>query len=91
MYVKPWSKDAERCFRDLVKERVAYTDNIMFTRSFGRKHPELTDKDNGFIDIGRIDKRNKSVITLRPHVSLIPIESSSSRPKRLKFRFYKIF
>lgn len=91
MYVKPWSKDAEKCFRDLVRERVAYTDNIMFTRSFGRRHPELTDKNNGFIDIARIDKRNKSVVTLRPHVSLIPIQTRSGRSEIKKFRFYKIF
>lgn len=91
MFVKPWSKDAERCFRDLVKWRNAYVDDIKFTRNLGRTHPELTDKNNGFIDIGRIDKTNRSVVTLRKHVSLIPIESSSSRSRNLKFRFYKIF
>ena len=83
----PWDeKSKKKCFQ-LVKDGIIYTNDIQFTRTIGRRYPQLFDEKLGFLDIGRIGKRNKSMIAKRPNVSIIPI----IQPRRTKFRFYKIF
>lgn len=91
MFVKPWSKEAENCFRRLVKDRVVYTDDISFTRKLGRAYPELFDKTKGVMDIGRIEKRKESIIAIRPGNTLIPLGELDCRKRKFtSFKFFKI-
>jgi hypothetical protein len=69
-----------------MKDGVTYIDDVQLTRNFGRKYPDLFDENKGFLDIGKIDKRNKSMIVRRPNVGIVPIPGR----KNQKFRFYKI-
>jgi hypothetical protein len=89
MYINPDTK-YEKYFRRLIKDRIAYTDDIQFTRQLGRKYPELFDKDNGFLDIARIKKRHESVLILRPNTGLAPITPPTSTSKYKKYKFFKI-
>lgn len=89
MFVKPWCKEAENYFKRLAKDRIAYVDDIKFTRNLGHKYPELFDEINGFMDIGRIDKRRKSMIALRPGNVIVPIKENDCR--RRKFTPFKLF
>jgi len=70
-----------------MRDGVVYTDDILFTRKFGRRYPQLFDPQNGFADIAKVNKSNKSVIIKRPNVKIVPIPGR----KKAKFRFYKIF
>ena len=84
--LKPWNKEVERIMRQLAK------DKITFTRKIGRNHPILVDEHNGFMDVGRITKRNKSMIALRPGVGIQPLPKIPSIPSKfMKFKFYRIF
>jgi len=89
MYIKPWSKEAEGILRRLSKDTKAYVDDPVFTRSFGRKYPELFDEHYGCMDIGRIDKRRKSIIALRPDFVLVPIPPPDYRKR--KFTYFQFF
>lgn len=89
--IKPWDDFDKNVFRRLTKDRVFYTDNPKLTRNLGRRYPSLFDEDSGFMDIGKINKRNKSMVALRPNCSIIPIPGSTSNPKNFRFKFYKIF
>ena len=88
MIVTPKTKEIERLFRRLSKVKIDYTDDIHMTRKLGRNFPDLFDEEFGFLDIGRIEKRNKSMIALRPNVVVIP---KKSRGKYLRFEFNRIF
>ena len=85
--IKPWNEKSKNKIRQLAKDGIIYTNDINFTRTIGRRYPQLFDENNGFLDIGRIGKRNKSMIAKRPNVSIIPI----IKPRTTKFKFYKIF
>ena len=89
--VKPWNDDIRKKLQQIMRDGVTYVDDVKITRSFGRRCPDLFDENNGFLDIGKIDKRNKSMIVKRPNVGIMSIPGSPTAPKRLKFRFYKIF
>lgn len=92
MYIKPWSKESENYFRRLAKDRIMYTDNIKFTRNFGRKYPSLFNKDTGVMDIGRIDKRKQSMIAIRPGMGIAPMEGPDWRRRKFThFQVYKMF
>jgi len=80
MYIKPWSKDSERILRQLTKNGKAYTTDLKLTRAFGRRCPEIIDAN--FMDIGRIDKKKKSVFVLGENIVTVP--------KKGKFFFYRI-
>lgn len=91
MFVKPWSKEVEKYFKRLAKDRLFYTKDINFTRNLGRKYPELFDKNNGFMDIGRIEKRNESIVVVRPGSIVVPLEEPDWRRRKFtKFKFFKI-
>ena len=90
VFVKPWNKEAERIFRQLAKDQRAYTKNNKITRKLGRSYPELF--DNGFMDIGRIDRKNESIIVLRPGIGIAPVPPKPSIPSKfLKFQFFRIY
>ena len=89
--VKPWNDEIRKKLQQLMKDGVVYTKDINFTRSMGRRYPELFDKDNGFLDIGLIGKTHRSMIVKRPNVGIMPIPGSLTQPNRLRFKFYKIF
>jgi len=89
MFIKPWSKEVENYFRRLAKDRIVYTDDISFTRTLGRKYPELFDRNNGFMDIGRIEKQHKSIIAIRPGNTIVPLKEFDSRKR--KYTFFKFF
>lgn len=89
-FIKP-DKEYEKYFSRLLKDRVVYTNDIQFTRKISRKHPELFDKDKGFLDIARIKKRNESVLILRPYAGLAPISPPSSINSKKKYQFFRIF
>lgn len=80
MYIKPWSKESERILRQLTRNGKAYTKDLKLTRAFGRRYPEIIDAD--FLDIGRIEKKRKSVFVLG--------EDTGIMPKKGKFVFFKI-
>ena len=86
MFVRPWNKESEKYLFQLAKERTLFTRDINFTRSLGRRYPELS--DNGFMDIGRIDKKHESIIALRPGIGLAPLPT---RRKFMKFQLYRLF
>jgi len=93
--IRPWSKESERILNQIVKDEKAYTSNMQLTRAFGKKHPEIFDKDNGFLDIARIEKRNESIILPRSGIKLIPLEEFPSEEIKLRFKkkygFIRIF
>lgn len=89
MYISPDTK-YEKYFRRLIKDRIVYTDDIQFTRHLGRNYPALFDRDNGFLDIARIKKRQESVLILRPNTGLAPITPPTSTNSRKKYKFFKI-
>ena len=91
-YLIPWDKESEKYFRRLMKDRIVYIDNNKFTRAFGRRYPTLFDENQGYLDIGRIDRRNKSMIALRPGITLAPIQSPPTRITRIqKYKFFRIY
>jgi len=93
--IRPWNKESERVLNQIAKDGKAYTANEMFTRAFGRKHPTIFDKNNGFLDIARIEKRRESVILPRNGIRLIPLEEFPSDAVKLRFKkkygFVRIF
>ena len=93
--IRPWDKESERILNQIVKNGKAYTNNNQFTRTFGRKFPDLFDKNNGFLDIARIEKRRESVILPRDNVNIVPIPDFDSDAVKLrypkKFGFFKTF
>jgi hypothetical protein len=93
--IRPWNKESERVLNQIAKDGKAYTSNMQFTRAFGRKHPTIFDKNNGYLDIARIDKRGESVILPRSDIRLIPLEEYPSDEIKLRFKkkygFVRIF
>jgi len=84
--IRPWSKESERILNQIAKDGKAYTSNMQFTRAFGRKHPTIFDKNNGFLDIARIEKRGESVILPRSDIRLIPLPDRPGEAVKLKFK-----
>jgi len=93
--IRPWDKESERILNQIAKNGKAYTSNMQLTRNFGHKHPELFDKNNGFLDIARIEKRRESVILPRSDIKVIPLDEFPSDEVRLRFKkkygFIRIF
>lgn len=81
VYVKPWSKEAEKILNRVMRNGRADVFNIDMTRSFGRHCSEAIDK--GFLEIARIEKKKKTVILRGENVVMFP--------KPGKFFFHKIF
>ena len=88
--IKPFDKEMKRILDQLQKDRNAYTSDIKLTRKMGKKYPELFDENIGLMDIGRIEKTRKSVITLRPGAMILPLPPPPTRPSSFKYRVYKI-
>lgn len=88
MYIKPVDK-YDKYFRRLLKTHRVDIEDINITRNMPRKYPELFDKDNGFLDIGRIDRTHTSMLVLRNNVGIAPIYPSSSK-KTIKYKFFRI-
>ena len=80
VFVKPFNKEHERIFRQLMKNNIAYTNDIKLSRSFGRHYPKII--DGGFLDIARIDKKKRTVFVSPPDIRIIP--------KQKRFYFYRI-
>lgn len=90
--VKPWDEIDRKFFRRITKDRIFYTNDIDLSRSLGRRYPSLFDKENGFMDIGRIKKTNSSMIALRPNSYIMPLPPSITNTKKnFRFKFYKIY
>jgi hypothetical protein len=93
--IRPWNKESERVLNQIAKDGKAYTTNMQFTRAFGRKHPTIFDKNNGYLDIARIDKRGESVILPRSDIRLIPLHDRPGEAVKLQFKkkygFVRIF
>jgi len=93
--IRPWNKESERIFEQMAKDGKAYTTNEIFTRAFGRRHPTIFNKDNGFLDIARIDKRRESVILPRSGIRVIPLPDRPGEAVKLQFKkkygFVRIF
>jgi hypothetical protein len=83
-YWTPWNKEVERLCDSLVKHKRAYTDDINITRMLGRRHPDLFDEHNGYFDIGRVRKTNKSIIVPRIGVEIIPFPEPDSESIKLR-------
>jgi len=79
-YVKPFNKEHERIFRHLMKNNIAYTNDIKISRSFGRHYPRLINED--WVDIARIEKKKRTLFASPPEIRIIP--------RRGKFFFYRI-
>lgn len=91
--ITPWNKDVERLFDSIAKNQRAYVNDIKVTRSLGKKLPDLFDENEGFLDIGRIDKRRCSVVTPRIGVQIVPLNEPTSRineMRRKKFGIYRL-
>lgn len=67
--VKPFNKEHERIFRRLMRNNIAYTDDIKLSRSFGRHYPDII--DSGFLDIARIEKKKRTVFVSPPEIRII--------------------
>jgi hypothetical protein len=89
MYIKPIDK-YDKYFRRLLKSHRVDIDDISIVRNMPRKYPELFDKNNGFMDIGRIDRTRTSMLVLRPNTGIAPIYPPSSK-KGIKYKFFRIF
>ena len=80
VFVKPFNKEHERIFRHLMKNNIAYTNDIKLSRSFGRHYTDVIDR--GWMDIARITKKNKSIIAIPPNIRIVP--------KQKRFYFFLI-
>lgn len=90
MYIRPWNKESERIFQQLARYGRAYTDDMNFVRSFGRRYSQFIDDD--FMHVAHIKKKRKSIIVTPPKVNLIPIPTPTSQHTKFrKYQFYKIF
>ncbi len=90
MFIKPWDEKSKRIIEQITQNGKAFTTDITIPRAFGRRYPELIDKD--FISIGRVDKKKETVFVTKPNVRVMPIPIRSSRnTKWMKYKFYKIF
>ena len=88
--IKPCNKEIERLFRRLSRYPTFDTKDMLFTRSIGKKYPDLI--NNGFLKIKRNDEKHESVIYLPEGIGIAPIEGFNSRPSKfLKFGFFRRF
>lgn len=92
--ITPWNKDVERLFDSIVKNQRAYISDVNLTRSLGRKLPDLFDENDGFMDIGRIDKTRKSVVVTRIGVQVVPLPEPDSESikirRKKKYGIYRL-
>jgi hypothetical protein len=83
--VKPWSKEAERMFKQMCKDGKAFTLDNGLSKSFGIKCKELIELD--LLDIARTRNRkkteNRTYILPKPGIVVVPKITG----KGLKFRF----
>lgn len=90
MFIRPWSKDAERILKQLsLNNGRAYTPNRLISREFGKKYPSLFDE--GYLDVAytRYSKRNdKTIFVTPPDVMVIP--KPSQKGIGYHFRRFKI-
>jgi len=89
MYVKPWSKDAERILRQLSYTGRAYsTNNSRLPREFGMKCKDIINSD--FLDIATIrNKKERRTWFITPPDVAITIKPGK-RGINFHFRRFKI-
>ena len=80
VFVKPFNKEHERIFRHLMKNNIAYTNDINLSRSFGRHYPNII--NDGWMDIARIEKKKRTIFVSPPDIRIVP--------KRGRFYFFRI-
>ena len=69
VFIKPFNKEHEQIFRQLMRNNIAYTSDINLSRSFGRHYPRLIDA--GWLDIARIEKKKRTVFVSSPDIRII--------------------
>jgi len=90
MYIKPWSKEAERIFQELQRNRSTYSENIQLSREIGRHCKDLIDND--FLDISRSEKKRRTWYNIPHDVGIMPDYPSNSQYRKfMKFKFFKIY
>jgi len=89
MFVKPWDDKSRRIMDQIVRNGKAFTTDIKLSRAFGRRYPELIDKD--FLTIARADRKKETVFATYPNVMVVPVSIPSSRRSKMKYKFHKIF
>lgn len=80
VFIKPYNKEHERIFRQLMKNNIAYTSDINLSRSFGRHYPSIIRE--GWLDIARIDRKKRTVFVSPPDIRIVP--------KNKRFYFFRI-
>jgi len=80
VFVKPFNKEHERIFRQLMKNNIAYTNDIKLSRSFGRHYSNIIDE--GLLDIARVEKKKRSIFASPPEIRIVK--------QRGRFYFYRI-
>ena len=81
MFVKPWDEKSRKILDQLTRDGRAYTSDIELSRKFGRMYSELSEQ--GFIDIARIERKQKTVFVTPPDIRIVPL-------KNKKYQFYRI-
>ena len=90
------NKKDEKIFYNIAKKDKAFIIDVSITRNLPRRYPSLFDKNNGFFEIYRSERNQKSVILPRDDsIKLIPITDPDSiriKSSRLrKFGVLRIF
>jgi len=80
VFVKPFNKEHERIFRHLMKNNIAYTNDVELSRNFGRHYHSLI--DDGWMDIARITKKKRTIIAIPPNIRIVP--------KKKRYYFFNI-
>ena len=69
VFVKPFNKKHEQIFRQLMRNNIAYVNDIKISRSFGRHYPSIINAD--LMDIARVDKKKRTIIATPPDIRIV--------------------
>ena len=72
MYIKPWNEESERILKQLSLSGKAYTKNMMFSKSFGRKIKTSGLDDAGFLELFHNRRKQKTCFVTPPGIAVIP-------------------
>ena len=89
-FIKPWSTESERIFRQLSLTGRAYTREIKLSREVGMKCREIIEND--YLDIARVrtsKKTGKTIFVTPPEVVVIP--KPGEHGINFHFKHIKIF
>jgi hypothetical protein len=86
VFVKPWDEKSRKILDALTRDGRAYTTDIELSRKFGHRCSELSTL--GFLDIARIERKQKTVFVTPPEIKIIKIEK---KKYGLKYKFYRTF